>query len=340
MTVETTTTAKTQTTSGQMPQHSEEEFAQALKLMGAEDDEQEPDDDAQDGQQQAQSGEDDGDDADEDDSANQELNDAEAKSKAKIEGKKETTEIEIDTEQYDKVLQQRRMLWQQQKRMQAERSELEKLKQEIQELKNGQQGKSKKAYESPIEEALDDEQEEWLPPSKLKEKIRNELKKELMEEFSKKEQEEMTKAEAQAQLDMYKSNISELVMANEEKYPMAHMFLDDEEIQERAFAIVEQDYRRKADAYGHEYAAENTMTEQQAADALEKSLAKKYAPRLQSEKNQKLLRQHLGKQQESKRDGIQTLGSDVRNSTTSDDGPQDWDERIKWASRKFVKTED
>jgi hypothetical protein len=325
--------AKTATvTSSPNSQHTDDDFAEAMKLIGAQD--------------EAEEGED-GDPSDDripvngrrasDEDMTEEFEEAAAKLEnpdtEEEPAKKASDEIDLDPEKYDKLLDKRRQLWQTQKKVQEERKALAQERAELEALRKSAKNPPKGEGQDPIETLLDDEEEEWLPPSKLKEKIR----KEIMEDLKKEREQEMSAAEEEAQVDLYKSKIADHVAAHEDKFPISNTFLDPEEIQEQAFAFVEQDFNAKAEKYGYEYAAENIMSEATAAALLEKKVAQKYAPRLKSEKNQKLLRQFLGTQKDSKQPVLQTLSNEVRNASLPDDGPQDWDDRVKWAANKFVK---
>jgi hypothetical protein len=259
------------------------------------------------------------------------LEEAEQKHAEKDKEKKD--EVDLDPEKYDKILDKRRQLWNMQKKIQQEKEQIARERAELEALRKQAKAPKKGEEVDPFEEIINGDEEEWLPPSKLKEKLRTEL----LEEFKQLQSKEIQQAEEEANVDMYKSAVAEIIVNSEDKYPMANTFMEPYEIEDAAFAIVERDYQAKAQRYGHDYAAENVLTPDQAAELLEKQLANKYTPRLKSERSQKLLRQLLGGQKDSKQSVIQTLSSDeVRNASLPDDGPTDWDDRVRWAATKLV----
>lgn len=252
----------------------------------------------------------------------------EAKSKPEV---PKTPNADLDRQ--EKLLEKQRQIWQQQKQIQKHNMEMEKLRQENEQLKKGMQAPPKKGAEkSELEETidLDNDAEEWLTPSQLREKIKKELK----EEFAKENTERMSKAELEAEVDMHKDSISSHLTTNADKYPAIETFTDIDESMEQIFRMQEMDYRAKAEKYGHEWAEENMATIEQAADAYEKHVAQKYGPKLKSERAQKFFKQHLSTQQESTQK-TSPLDGEVRNPTPSDAGPTDWDERIKWMANKL-----
>ncbi len=207
--------------------------------------------------------------------ANQETPEQQTQEPAQQEpAQQEPTQQEPKPDQWAELTAQQRELYKSKKEVSDLKAEVERLKQEnetkygnIENIVNDFMGTSE----------VDPDNQPGSPnfdPVKYEE----ELTKKIMEKVQGHTQQTEEQKQMEESVNTFKSEIKSFLDENGQNYPLASSMGHNELV----FEIIEQQYQKDAGEYGHEYAAKNMLSNEQAAQMAEKHLASEIEKVLQS----------------------------------------------------------
>lgn len=181
---------------------------------------------------------------------------------------------------FDDLVERQRLKREAQKKLHEERKRAEREKEEISNEKND--------LEKMIAELMGNSEE--AAPEEAKPLTQADIDRLVEEKLSAKLQEVESKKLETTTVENFKKSIKESVSANAEKFPL----LDATGNTDLVYQVIEQDYARNVEEYGEDWANENILDIEKAAEMVQNNLDKEFKALLGSDHVKKLVLSHYG----------------------------------------------